>query len=230
MPKSKHTPAAETAKTRKARGKARRGRLHLVLRSSPRAGEARAGRSDLADAFVRRYHQLLERLVEAAPAESIKHALAAADDVGGLAGLLAEVGPIAPPARDPLAAARARGARAKVELLERAGGGLSAGQVAEKLGVTPAAVHARRQRGTLLAVPRANGEFVYPAFQFTEDGTLAGLSRVLQAFGVRGPWTRLSVLLAPADVLGGRTPLDALREGDADGAVLAASTYGEHLA
>jgi hypothetical protein len=139
-------------------------------------------------------------------------------------------GPLAPPARDPLAAARARGAAAKVDLLERAGGGLTVGRVADWLEITPAAVHARRQRGTLLAVPRANGEHLYPAFQFTGDGTLAGLGRVLQSFQVEGPWTKLSVLLSPADALDGRTPLDALRDGDIEGAVQAVSTYGEHLA
>jgi len=79
-------------------------------------------------------------------------------------------------------------------------------------------------------VPRANGEFLYPAFQFTEDGTLPGLARVLQAFQVEGPWTRLSVLLSPADAVDGRTPLGALRDGDVEGAILAVSTYGEHLA
>jgi hypothetical protein len=93
--------------------------------------------------------------------------------------------------------------------------------------VTPAAVHARRQRGTLLAVRQANGEFLYPACQFTDEGSLPGLGRVLAAFQVEGEWTRLSVLLSPAPSLDGEAPLDALRRGDVAGAVEAVANYGE---
>lgn len=182
----------------------------------------------LRSAFLSRYGGLLERLAASASAESVQTALAAADEVGGLAGLLASVGPIDPPPRDPLAAARARGAGMKAELLERAGGALSVGEVAAMMGVTPAAVHARRQRGTLLAVRQANGEFLYPACQLGDEGALPGLGQLLAAFTVDGEWTRLSVLLSPAPGLEGATPLDALRQGDLAGAIDAVSSYGEH--
>lgn len=177
--------------------------------------------------FLIRYGHFLERLADSAPQESMQAALAAPDEVGGLASVLASVGPIAPPPRDPLAAARARGAAMKAELLERAGGALSAGEVAELMDVTPAAVHARRQRGTLLAVRQANGEFIYPACQFGEDGPLPGLGQALAAFRVEGAWTRLSVLLSPAPSLQDEPPLDALRRGDVTGAVAAIASYGE---
>jgi DNA-directed RNA polymerase specialized sigma24 family protein len=177
--------------------------------------------------FLIRYDGFLERLAGSASPESMQTALAATDEVGGLAGVLASVGPIEPPPRDPLAGARARGAAMKSELLERAGGALSAGDVAELMEVTPAAVHARRQRGTLLAVRQANGEFIYPACQFGDDGPLAGLGQVLAAFRVEGAWTRLSVLLSPAPSLRDESPLDALRRGDVAGAVDAIATYGE---
>lgn len=182
----------------------------------------------LAAAIVRRYSELLRRIGERAPERALEDALAASDDVGGLAKLLAEVSPLDPPPPDPLAAARARGALGKMELLRRAGGGLRAGEVAERMGVSPQAVHARRKRGTLLAVPQANGEHLYPACQFGPDGALPGLAAVLSAFAVESPWTRLSVLLAEADALGGRTPLEALAAGDVAGAAEAVSTYGEH--
>lgn len=187
-------------------------------------------RAMLLAAFVRRYSGVLRRLGEAAPERALADALSASDDVGGLAALLADVAPLAPPAADPLAPARARGAAAKGELLRRAGGALRLGEAARRMGVTPQAVHARRARGTLLAVPQANGEWLYPACQFGPDGPLPGIGAVLKAFEVRSPWTRLAVLLAPADALEGRTPLDALAAGDAEGAVRAVATYGEHLA
>jgi len=136
-------------------------------------------------------------------------------------------GPIDPTLRDPLAGARARGAALKADLLVRAGGALSANEVAVLLGITPAAVDTRRQRGTLLAVLQSTG-FLYPACQFGEDGTLPKLREVLAAFTVDGAWTRLSVLLSPAPSLAGTTPIAALRQGDVAGAVMAVSSYGEH--
>lgn len=204
--------------------------VHERPRVAYRATAPTAARTLLAAAFVRRYSSLLERLGEAASDDAIADALAAPDEVGGLAALLAEVGPVTVPAADPLASARARGAQAKGELLRQAGGALRLGEAAQRLGVSPQAVHARRKRGTLLAVPQANGEWLYPACQFGPDGALRGLAAVLAAFGVRSPWTQLSVLLAPAPALGGRTPLQALQAGEADAAARAISTFGEHVA
>jgi hypothetical protein len=179
-------------------------------------------------AFLRRYGGLLKRLSEAAPEQAISDALSASDDVGGLAALLASVGPLTTPPPDPLAAARARGAQFKGELLRNAGGALRLGEAARQLGVSPQAVHARRKRGTLLAVPQANGEWLYPLCQFGPDGALPGLGSVLQAFQVRGPWTQLAVLLSPFGALDGRTPLQALQAGQAERAAEAVSLYGEH--
>ncbi|HEX6368844.1 MAG TPA: hypothetical protein VF006_07925 [Longimicrobium sp.] len=203
-----------------------RERPRIPYRAAP-AGAA--ARNLLAAAFIKRYSSLLERLGQAASDDAIASALAAPDEVGGLAALLAEVGPVTLPATDPLASARARGAQAKVELLRQAGGALRLGEAAHRLGVSPQAVHARRKRGTLLAVPQANGEWLYPACQFGPDGALPGLGAVLEAFGVRGPWTQLSVLLAPAPALGGRTPLQALQAGEPGVAAQAVATYGEHV-
>jgi hypothetical protein len=179
-------------------------------------------------AFLRRYGGLLQRLGEAAPEQAISDALSASDDVGGLAALLARVGPLSPPPVDPLAPARARGAQFKGELLSRAGGALRLGEAARQLGVSSQAVHARRKRGTLLAVPQANGEWLYPLCQFGPDGALPGLGTVLQAFQVHGPWTQLAVLLSPFDALGGRTPLQALQAGQTELAAEAVSLFGEH--
>lgn len=199
--------------------------------TAPQRSHATAGAQHgaLTAAFLQRYTPLLQRLGEAAPAQALLNALAARDDVGGLAELLAGVAPLDPPRPDPLAAAYARGVRAKEELLEKAGGGYRAGEVAELLGVTPQAIHARRQRGTLLAVAQLNGEFLYPACQFTGSGVVPGLDRFLKAFHVRSPWTQLAVLLSPSPQLDGKSPLEALLSEDSEGALAVARTYGEHL-
>jgi hypothetical protein len=204
-------------------------RERAALRYGPPPSAANA-RNLMVAAFFKRYSDLLDRLGQSAPDAAIADALAAPDEVGGLAALLAQVGPVTPPAGDPLASARARGAQAKVELLNNAGGALRLGEVARRLGVSAQAVHARRKRGTLLAVPQANGEWRYPTCQFGPDGALAGLGAVLQAFSVRSPWTRLAVLLAPAASLAGRTPLQALHDGHVQAAADAVATYGEHVA
>lgn len=184
----------------------------------------------LISTFVARYTPVLERLGERASHEILRDAITASDPASGLARMLAEIGPLDPPAPDPLAGARARGALAKREMLEAAGGVYRVSQVAKLLGISRQAVDGRRARGTLLAVPRANGEWVYPACQFTEDGIVPGLDRFLKAFRVPTPWTQLSVLLARSPRLGGRTPLEALQAGDTEAACAVAREYGEHAA
>jgi hypothetical protein len=93
-----------------------------------------------------------------------------------------------------------RGARRKQELVQRLGGALSSGEVAEVLGITVPAVKQRVRRGKLLALPLSNGEWGFPALQFTPDGQVRdGLPDVLAAFDAgEDPWAMLLVLAADA--------------------------------
>ena len=100
-------------------------------------------------------------------------------------------------------------------------------EAARRLGVSAQAVHARRERGTILAVPLANGEWVYPTFQFTDSGLIRGLDRVLRAFNDVTPWAQLAVLLAPSRRFGGRSAIELLEAGEIDDARSIAATYGE---
>jgi hypothetical protein len=185
-------------------------------------------RSALTRAFAERFHALVEHLADQLPEEAKGEAVSSADPIRGLASALAEAAVLDPP-RDPLAAARARGVGARAELLEEAGGALRLAQVAERLGTTSQAVHGRRSRGSILAVPLPHGEHVYPACQFTPEGILPGLREFLAAFRAAGPWSQLETLLRDSPDLDGRSPLEALREGDLAGAVRVAAGYGEHL-
>jgi hypothetical protein len=175
--------------------------------------------------FASRYTEFLERFSEAVPAAVLARALAAPDERSGLAVALAETVEI-PPARDPLARAKARSQEVRRLLLEEAGGAYEVSEVAQLLGVTPAAVHQRRQRATLLAIRAANGQWLYPAFQFDPPELASQIGRVLSAFRVTEPWTKLSVLLSGAPSLGSRRPIDALRDGDVEGAIEAVAAYG----
>lgn len=90
-------------------------------------------------------------------------------------------------------------------------------QVAKLLGaVSRQAVADRRRRRTLLALRKADGVVVHPAFQFDEQNrVLEGLPAVLQVLAASGvdEWTLAGWLVSPAGSLEGKTPIAWLREG-----------------
>ncbi|CAN5818805.1 hypothetical protein BH23GEM3_BH23GEM3_22110 [soil metagenome] len=180
------------------------------------------------EAFESRMQRVIHDVAQRAEIEVIAAVLAEAGSISALASALTHAAELDPPG-DPLAAARARGASARERLLQKAGGVLRVSEAAGMLGVTRTAVNARRTRGTLLAVPLPNGEHVYPACQFTEKGAPGGLGRFLSAFHEAGPWTQLSVLLAPSSRHGGKTALELLKDGEVEEAVGIARRHGEHL-
>jgi hypothetical protein len=186
-------------------------------------------RQILARTFLRRSMQMLERLSATASAESLNAALSSPSDVGGVASFLSEMAPLGVDLStvDPFAESLAKGAVIKQELLERSGGGLTAAQVASALGITRQAVDKRRIRRTLLAVPTGSGDYVYPACQFDSEGVILRFEDVLQSFQIEGPWTRLSVLLAPSPSLRGKSILEALKAGDVERAIAVANAFGE---
>ena len=116
--------------------------------------------------------------------------------------------------------------RAQASLIDQSGGAVTAVKAAKLLGKTRQAVEKRRERGTLLAVMAA-GEYLYPLFQFDSPAVLAGLPDVLKAFTVRNGWTQLSVLLSPQDALDGRSVVEALKQGDVEGAASVVATFGD---
>jgi hypothetical protein len=132
-------------------------------------------------------------------------------------------------AADPLAPARVRGIGARLELIELAGGLLSAAEVATELGLTRQAVEKRRRAARLLAVSLGRRGYKYPAFQFAGGGTLPGLERVLAALGTRDAWTQLRFFVLRRGDLGDRSPVEVLRpaanarDGDPADAVIEAA-------
>ena len=186
----------------------------------------------LAQAFLRRSVKMLERVSSSASSEALKSALSSPTDFGGVATLLSDLATLGVDVSsvDPFVEAMARGAAIKRELLTSGGGGFTSGQVSSALGITRQAVDKRRLRHALLAVPNGSGEYVYPACQFTGEGVVPGLEEVLRAFQMRSPWTQLSVLLAPAPALGGRTLIEALKSGAVERAVTVAASFGEQAA
>jgi hypothetical protein len=165
-------------------------------------------------AFQRRSLDALNRIASQASTESLAEALAAATDVGGLARALgnSEVIGAAVAELEPLAPLIARNAGHRLEMLEAAGGALTAAEVGELLGISRQAVDKRRRADGLLAF-RQGGDWRYPRCQFAEHSreVVAGLPKLLRAFSEAGPWATLDFLLAADETLEGKSPLATLR-------------------
>jgi len=128
-------------------------------------------------------------------------------------------------ANDPLAAARQRAAELKRHVLEAEGGALTVADVAKRLGISKQAVDKRRRARTLLALATARG-FLYPAWQFADEGMLPGFPQVLAVLDA-APWTQASWFLTGDSRLGDARPVDALRRGELKHVLRAAAAYGE---
>jgi hypothetical protein len=126
-----------------------------------------------------------------------------------------------------LTAAFLQGAETKHALLKAEGGVLSAQQLAEHLGITPQGLGKKRDRNQVFWLEIGDG-YVYPAFQMSPKGLLPGIREVLEAFQEEDPWARVSFMLTGDARLGGRRPIDVLRDGDVASVTRAARGLGEH--
>lgn len=163
-------------------------------------------------AFVRRAAGAIARIAANADEHQLQQALAAPTDIGTLAAALSESEVIGPGVRelDPMALLIARSVDHKNVLCARAGGLLNVQQVADLLGITRQAVDKRRRAHKLLALARGS-DFRYPAAQFDDGEVAAGLSEVLIAVRLEGPWGTLDFLTAEHDELERETPLGWLK-------------------
>ncbi|MBY5886712.1 DNA-binding protein [Rhizobium ruizarguesonis] len=166
-------------------------------------------------AFLRRATSALERISANVPAKDLADALSAPTDAGSLAQLLSRSDMVGAAINDldPLVPALARNVEHRQNLVERAGGTVSAEDAGRMLGISRQAVDKRRRAGTLLAV-RERSDWRYPLCQFDQGEVIAGISDVVRDFAAAGPWIALDFLLAADTALGGRTALQALRDGD----------------
>ncbi len=129
--------------------------------------------------------------------------------------------------QDPLAMARLRGIEAKRRILSDEGGMLSAERAGEILTMSRQAVEKRRKAGRLIGVSLGRRGFGYPAWQFSERGTLPHLEAFLDALKQHDAWTKLVFFTSENAATDGRKPLDVLRSGDVEKVLAAARIYGE---
>jgi hypothetical protein len=128
---------------------------------------------------------------------------------------------------DPLRAARLRGLKARDELLQAEGGMLKGEEVARLLGCTRQSVDDRRREGKLLAVELGRRGFLYPFWQITDVGLLAGMDRILPLLKDAPPLAQMRFFLSGNHQCGGQRPLDLLRQGNVGAVEQAASSFGE---
>ena len=223
---SRRAAASPRGRRTRARGL---GEASGGARRTPRAEPGPS--PDLVAAFVERGSRALARIAERMSRRRLVEAVSAETDTDVLfrslrdaAAIGAEIAPDNP---DPLTAALLRGAEMKRALLRAEGGVLSARQLAEHLGITPQGVGKRRDRNQVFWLPVGDG-YVYPTFQVGPGGLLPGVREVLDAFEEDDPWARASFMLTGDARLGGRRPIDVLREGDVASVTRAARGYGEH--
>jgi len=180
-------------------------------------------------ALVSRLLRVVTNLEKELPKERINEAVAAPTDYLVFLNALSASSLVSESAaEDPLAAAKFRGLERKRQLLEAAGGALSAQGVAELLGITRQAVDKRRAQNQLVALTQGRRGYIYPWFQFEDGKTLPGLEEVLQELKAFDPWMQLAFFVNSNDRLSGRTPAAALRADNQSDVLRAARSYGEH--
>jgi len=157
----------------------------------------------------------LERITATAPSKALIAALAAPTGAGALAQILSHSEFIGEAITnlDPMVPALARNVEHRNQLLQRVGGILSAEQAGKIVGITRQAIDKRRRSNAILAI-REGSDWKYPAFQFRDGEVLPGIAEVVRGFEGQGAWVTLDFLLASESALGGRSPLEALRQGD----------------
>ncbi len=179
---------------------------------------------------VARALRAIDAIMEGVPHSAALEAVGKASDVGSLIALLQATS--APILEDqPFAKVLLRGVAARDELLTAEGGAMSADAVKDVLRLSSRqAVDNRRKAGKLLAVEAGRRGFLFPVWQFSSNGgMLPGFEATLGELRESGldPWMSLIFFLDPSPGLGGRTALQAVRDGDIDRVRKAAASAGE---
>jgi hypothetical protein len=195
-----------------------------LLRLRQRVGEEGPTKREWAEKAGNLILQLMdlseESLVEAATASDNFHAMLRAM---GSPEFLEQM-----QASDPLAKAFLDGLDARTRLIEENGGVFKTEQVAEYLGISPQAVNKRRASFQLLGLTFRRRGHVFPAWQFDQRGTIAGLQEVLLALTEHDEWMQNVFFVSPNTRLAGRRPLDLLRDKRVSEVIEAAKDFGQH--
>jgi hypothetical protein len=190
-------------------------------------------RAGVEEALLRRVEQTMRASVRRMTASALMRAVEAPTPAATIAQIISAAPDVGLTQESSWSRALARGAARKQEMIQRAGGVLSSGQVAELLDISVSAVNQRKNKHrSILAVPLSGGEWGFPTRQFADGQIRKGVAEVVKAAaGEMNPWVLLSILLDPVDGEGGPTLLDRLDDDVIRADVLnRVRTYGEHVA
>jgi hypothetical protein len=113
-------------------------------------------------------------------------------------------------------------------LLEERGGCIHTVEVADLLGFEDTSIVERwRNHRQIVAVRNEDGQWVYPIWQFARKHkrVMLGIRDCLAELAYESEWEPLIFFLSCMESLGGHSPLDRLRTGKIEAAILAARQY-----
>jgi hypothetical protein len=115
----------------------------------------------------------------------------------------------------------------KEQLLSAEGGCYLSDRAAELLNISESELQKWRETDQLIGLPRKDGSFVYPKWQFSGDAILPGLKEVLAQFPYKSPWGRAAFMLDTwlSTELG--TPLAGLQAGKLSEVISLVNCIGE---
>jgi small subunit ribosomal protein S11 len=183
--------------------------------------------SNFDQVFLERVNRGAVEILDALNPRDLASAVAAPTDAGVLMVALERSGGIGVLTKDPLAEAKLRGQRRRLQLLELEGGTLTSDDVATLLKISRQAVVKKIDAGTLLGI-RLGSSYAIPAWQIENHKLLNGLKQVMRALGGTDEWRKLSFFVNGNVRLSGRSPLQELRAGRQDEVIQAARTLLEH--
>ncbi len=184
-------------------------------------------RHSLQVAYVARILKAASLVLAGTSTQTMATALTASSDLGVLARALSDAASSPAVAElDPTAELIAAGVERKNELIEMAGGLLSAKNAGLAMGISRQAIEKRRKSGGLIGI-RAGGEYRYPAFQFRDGALVLGLDDVLKSLPIKAEWMRLEWLLTASPELEGVKPLEALEKGRTREVIETAAAHGD---
>ena len=124
--------------------------------------------------------------------------------------------------------AKLRGLKVREILLNYQGSPWKSDLVADYLGVTVQMVSRKRRSQQLLGVTFGKREYLYPSWQFTDNGILPGLSTVIGVLAdeLVPDWDKLVFLVSDDERLSGKSPVIALQAGRVDEVLAVARVYG----
>ena len=182
-------------------------------------------------AVLRRSLKFISRFIENASPEELERAVSSSSDYTLLLEELSKPENLEIlQQEDPWAEFRLGANEAVEELLHARGGCVSVDRISAWLGITRQGVDRRRQRGQLIGLNIGRKGYAYPVWQFNNNrSVLKGLDKVLAQLKENEceGWDMLSFFLSPHLALSSLLPLDALKKGNVEGVVRAASMEGE---